>query len=70
MSYRWRRLYPWLCTGLRRLSQVSERASQEPGDVHLRDAYPLSHLRLREVIDEAQLEDRLLARRARAGRLG
>src|SRR4051794_32887058 len=38
-----------------------ERIPDQPGDVHLRDSDPLGDLRLREALEEAQMQDRALA---------
>src|SRR3954451_17986816 len=62
-----------LAPGARRLprrapsgARALERHAQDPRDLHLRDADMLADLALREVLDEAQVEDAVLARRERA----
>src|SRR3954469_1681413 len=47
-------------------ARALERHPQDPRDLHLRDADVLADLALREVLDEAQVEDAVLARRERA----
>src|SRR3954471_3353280 len=47
-------------------ARALERRAQDPRDLHLRDADVLADLALREVLDEAQVEDAVLARRERA----
>src|SRR3984885_11004964 len=42
-------------------SQVRQGSGQEPGDVHLRDAEPVTNLRLGQVAVEAHDQDALLA---------
>src|SRR5947209_5541927 len=53
-----------------RLADLLQRAPDEAGDVHLRDADLLRDLRLREAVEEAELKDHPLARiqSAEAGR--
>src|SRR5579864_1651873 len=52
------------------LADLLERAADQPRDVHLRDSDLLRDLRLRQAVEEAQLEDHPLAvvERAEAGR--
>src|SRR5581483_1593748 len=47
------------------LAQLRKAARQEPGHVHLADVEPVGDLRLRQPLEEAQMQDRLLARRER-----
>src|ERR1051325_330513 len=48
------------------LAELLERAADETRDVHLRDADLLGDLRLRQAFEEAQVENRPLARLERA----
>src|SRR5207248_334957 len=50
-----------LAVRIDRFADLLERAADETGDVHLRDADLLRDLRLREALEEAQLQDHALA---------
>src|SRR6185295_20030737 len=52
---------PRLCRYLRGVAQPGDSLPQQPRDVHLRQAYAVAYLGLREVLFEAQPQDLALA---------